>query len=62
MINASFDVYLEGPQGGIWFWSFFGFGMALLEVQRRGLHNKRLEWLLPAVNAGKPIRAPWTLK
>ena len=62
VINASFDVYLEGPQGGIWFWSFFGFGMALLEVQRRGLHNKRLEWLLPAVNAGKPIRAPWTLK
>lgn len=37
MVNASFDVYLEGPQGGIWFWSFFGFGMALLEVQRRGL-------------------------
>lgn len=36
MVNASFDVYLEGPQGGIWFWSVFGFGMALLEVQRRG--------------------------
>ena len=50
MINASFDVYLEGPQGGIWFWSFFGFGMALLEVQRRGLHSNQTqpEWLLPA--------------
>jgi len=35
IINASFDVYLEGPQGGIWFWCVFGYGMALLEAQRR---------------------------
>lgn len=35
MINAAFDVFLEGPQGGIWFWSLLGFGIALLEVQRR---------------------------
>lgn len=35
MVNTSFDVYLEGPQGGIWFWSLFGFGIALLETQRR---------------------------
>jgi len=42
MVNASFDVYLEGPQGGIWFWSFFGFGIALLEVQRRGLNGDQL--------------------
>ncbi len=35
LINASFDVYLEGPVGGIWFWSVFGFGVALVEVQRR---------------------------
>jgi hypothetical protein len=35
MVNAGFDVYLEGPQGGIWFWSLFGFGLALLETQRR---------------------------
>ena len=48
MINASFDVYLEGPQGGIWFWSFFGFGIALLEVQRRGAATGQLGWLLPA--------------
>ena len=48
VINASFDVYLEGPQGGIWFWSFFGFGMALLEVQRRGAATGQLGWLLPA--------------
>lgn len=32
-INMSFDVYLEGPQGGIWFWSVIGFGVAALRVQ-----------------------------
>ena len=36
MVNATFDVFLEGPQGGIWFWCVFGFGIALIEVQRRG--------------------------
>jgi hypothetical protein len=36
MVNASFDVYLEGPQGGIWFWSVFGAGIALvLSYQRQ---------------------------
>jgi O-antigen ligase len=28
MVNASFDVYLEGPQGSIWFWSVMGLGLA----------------------------------
>jgi len=37
MVNGAFDVFLEGPQGGIWFWSVFGFGLAALEQQRRGL-------------------------
>jgi hypothetical protein len=32
LINASFDVYLEGPQGGIWFWAIVGFGLYLLSV------------------------------
>lgn len=35
MVNAAFDVFLEGPQGGIWFWSLMGFGMAALEAQRQ---------------------------
>ncbi len=34
MTNSAFDVFLEGPQGGIWFWSLFGFGIAALEAQR----------------------------
>lgn len=28
-VNASFDVYLEGPQGGIWYWCVIGYGIAL---------------------------------
>ena len=28
LIDASFDVALEGPMIGIWFWSMFGFGIA----------------------------------
>jgi len=32
-VNMSFDVYLEGPQGGIWFWSIMGFGVAAVRVQ-----------------------------
>ncbi len=34
LTSAAFDVYLEGPQAGIWFWSVFGFGIAALEAQR----------------------------
>jgi hypothetical protein len=37
IVNTSFDVYLEGPQGGIWFWSIFGLGMAALRLQRQPL-------------------------
>jgi hypothetical protein len=32
-INMSFDVYLEGPAGGIWFWSIIGLGVAAMRVQ-----------------------------
>jgi hypothetical protein len=34
LVNASFDVFLEGPQGGIWFWCVFGVGLAALAAQR----------------------------
>jgi O-antigen ligase len=39
MINQSFDVYIEGPMGGMWFWAIIGFGLAALRVQR---HEARL--------------------
>jgi O-antigen ligase len=32
MVNASFDVFLEGPMGGVWFWVVFGFGLAAVRV------------------------------
>ncbi len=39
IINAAFDVYLEGPQGGIWFWSIVGFGLGLLIKERKVPRN-----------------------
>jgi O-antigen ligase len=35
LVNMSFDVFLEGPQGGIWFWCVVGLAIALVEVERR---------------------------
>jgi hypothetical protein len=32
LTNASFDVFLEGPMGGIWFWSLVG--LMLLQMQK----------------------------
>lgn len=34
LINASFDVYLEGPMGGIWFWCVYGAGAGSLWIYR----------------------------
>lgn len=47
MVNASFDVSFEGPQGGIWFWSLFGFGLALLVAQKRERLTGRVYRLAP---------------
>ncbi|NNF59477.1 MAG: O-antigen ligase family protein [Rhodothermaceae bacterium] len=33
-VNASFDVYLEGPMGGIWFWTVWGIGLAAAQLHR----------------------------
>ncbi|MFZ2158120.1 MAG: O-antigen ligase family protein [Bradyrhizobium sp.] len=34
LINATFDVTLEGPVQGIWFWCLFGFGIGSVMVYR----------------------------
>jgi hypothetical protein len=34
MINATFNVFLEGPMGGIWFWTIYGVGLAALWLYR----------------------------
>lgn len=54
LVNMSFDVYLEGPQGGIWFWSLVGFGIALSERQKREAARSRV----PAAKIGglQPVR------
>lgn len=40
-INMSFDVYLEGPQGGVWFWSMIGIGTAVVRIQGRELRAQQ---------------------
>lgn len=35
LVCATFDVYLEGPMGGIWFWVLMGVGIGATEVYRR---------------------------
>jgi hypothetical protein len=34
LINGSFDVFIEGPPGGIWFWCVFGFGLGAIWIYR----------------------------
>jgi hypothetical protein len=43
MINASFDVFIEGPMGGVWFWSLMGLGVASVWVYRRDPGAANLE-------------------
>jgi hypothetical protein len=40
LINASFDVVLEGPMQGIWFWCLFGFGVGSVMVYRAQPFNE----------------------
>ncbi|MBI3745842.1 MAG: O-antigen ligase family protein [Chloroflexi bacterium] len=35
MVDTSFDPYLEGPQGGIWFWVVFGMGLVVIRLASR---------------------------
>lgn len=35
LVNTTFDVFLEGPVGGIWFWSVFGVGLAAVRIANR---------------------------
>ncbi len=34
MVNTCFDVFIEGPMGGIWFWSIVGVGIAARWIHR----------------------------
>lgn len=35
MVDTSFDPYLEGPQGGIWFWVIVGLGLVVIRLSGR---------------------------
>lgn len=35
LVDATFDVFLEGPMGGIWFWCLYGFGLGAVWQYRR---------------------------
>ena len=37
LVNASFDVYLQGPMGGIWYWSMLGLGIAVARIIHDGV-------------------------
>jgi hypothetical protein len=40
LINATFDVTLEGPMQGIWFWCLFGFGIGSVMIYRAQYANE----------------------
>jgi O-Antigen ligase len=35
MANTTFDVFLEGPMGGIWFWCIYGAGIGCVYIYKR---------------------------
>lgn len=42
MTNAAFDVFIEGPMGGIWLWTIYGVGLAAMwiyKVHPQALHD-----------------------
>jgi hypothetical protein len=53
-INMSFDVDIEGPQGGIWFWSIIGFGVAALRVQAYEAHQIQAQARIEAAQTPDP--------
>ncbi len=60
LVNASFDVFLEGPMGGVWLWTVVGIGVAAVRLQRS--HPDLLDPLdlpIPDAHAAElPRRAP----
>jgi hypothetical protein len=35
MANTGFDVFIEGPMGGIWLWCLYGAGIGCMWVYKR---------------------------
>lgn len=47
-MNAIFSPYFDGPQGGIWFWTTVGMGIAALRVQNREARDVAVQTTIPA--------------
>lgn len=66
LVNMTFDVYLEGPQGGIVYWSIIGFGLAVAAVVREELPPEG--WLktdpddTDVLADRPPVRRPGTVR
>ena len=58
LLNASVDVFLEGPMGGVWFWCLFGAGLAAAELSRT--HPELLVNVVKsdAAGSGEPAFGP----
>ena len=56
LVNATFDVYLEGPMGAVWFWTVFGLALAGTHVQQT--HPHLLDSLREAPDAAPPAERP----
>lgn len=54
LANATFDPYLQGPQGGIWFWSVMGLGLVAVRGVYEGAPDPLFE---PAVAIAAPSTA-----
>jgi hypothetical protein len=57
MVNLSFDPYLEGPHGGIWFWALFGLGLAAMQLWKTDAAGE-LEAAETAAVEGDPSSQP----
>ena len=57
-VNGSFDVYLEGPMGGVWFWTVFGLALAGARLQET--HPDLLDGLTEPSPRPPAPAPPWT--
>jgi O-antigen ligase len=53
LVNTTFDPYLEGPQGAIPFWIFFGLGIAMIKNERKEREGVESTTLLKLVSSAQ---------
>jgi len=64
VVNTSFDPYLEGPQGGIWFWSVLGAGLYVLRAQAADVEAAEQSGRIHGISPGRahgPLESAITL-